>query len=99
MRKSVVLPEPLGPTRPTFSLGFSWNEASTKRTWRPYCLLMLRERDHLGWYSGYVVFVSDVNFPAYFFKSAGQFRMTVIGDDPASVDIFSRKRCPSPETA
>src|SRR5438105_5565678 len=41
MRKSVVLPDPLGPTRPTFSPGLSWKEASTKRTWRPYCLLIL----------------------------------------------------------
>ena len=40
MRKSVVLPAPFGPTRPTFSPGLSWNEASTKRIWRPYCLLM-----------------------------------------------------------
>ena len=40
MRKSVVLPAPFGPTRPTFSPGLSWNEASTNRTCRPYCLLM-----------------------------------------------------------
>ena len=40
MRKSVVLPAPFGPTRPTFSPGLSWKEASTKRTCRPYCLLM-----------------------------------------------------------
>ena len=40
MRKSVVLPAPFGPTSPTFSPGLSWNEASTNRTWRPYCLLM-----------------------------------------------------------
>ena len=39
MRKSVVLPAPFGPTSPTFSVGLSWNEASTKRIWRPYCLL------------------------------------------------------------
>ena len=39
MRKSVVLPAPLGPTRPTFSPGLIWNEASTKRICRPYCLL------------------------------------------------------------
>src|SRR4051794_40350713 len=37
MRKRVVLPDPLGPTRPTFSPAFSWNEASTKSNWRPYC--------------------------------------------------------------
>src|SRR5512139_670245 len=41
IRKMVVLPAPLGPTRPTFSPGLSWNEASTNRTWRPYCLLIL----------------------------------------------------------
>src|SRR5947207_4607153 len=39
IRKSVVLPEPFGPTSPAFSPGLSWNEASTKTTWRPYCLL------------------------------------------------------------
>src|SRR6266481_1616462 len=41
MRKSVVFPAPLGPTRPTFSPGLSWNEASTKSTCLPYCLLIL----------------------------------------------------------
>ena len=40
-RNTVVLPAPLGPTRPTFSPGLSWNEVSTNRTWRPYCLEML----------------------------------------------------------
>src|SRR3954469_19572772 len=39
MRKSVVLPAPLGPTSPDFSPGLSWKEASTKTTCRPYCLL------------------------------------------------------------
>ena len=43
IRKRVVLPAPFGPTSPTFSPGLSWNEASTKRICRPYCLLM-RER-------------------------------------------------------
>src|SRR5579872_4606013 len=43
MRKSVVLPEPLGPTRPTFSPGLSWKEASTKTNCLPYCLLMLEK--------------------------------------------------------
>src|SRR5579864_2910112 len=38
MRKSVVLPAPLGPTRPTFSPGFNWKEASTKINCLPYCL-------------------------------------------------------------
>ena len=41
IRNSVVLPEPLGPTRPTFSPGLSWKEASTNRTCLPYCLLTL----------------------------------------------------------
>ena len=40
MRNSVVLPEPFGPTSPTFSPGLSWNDASTKSTCRPYCLPM-----------------------------------------------------------
>ena len=44
IRNSVVLPAPFGPTRPTFSPGLSWKEASTKRTCRPYCLLM-REKE------------------------------------------------------
>src|SRR6185369_6326945 len=44
IRKMVVLPAPFGPTRPTFSPGLSWKEVSTKRTCRPYCLLM-RERE------------------------------------------------------
>src|SRR5918996_3977509 len=44
IRKMVVLPEPFGPTSPTFSPGLSWKEVSTKRTCRPYCLLM-RERE------------------------------------------------------
>jgi hypothetical protein len=39
--KIVVLPAPFGPTSPAFSPGFNWNEASTKRTCLPYCLLML----------------------------------------------------------
>ncbi len=41
MRKRVVLPAPFGPTRPTFSPGFSWKDASTKRICLPYCLLTL----------------------------------------------------------
>ena len=47
IRKSVVLPAPFGPTRPTFSPGLSWNEASTKRTCLPYCLLT-REKAIIG---------------------------------------------------
>src|ERR1043165_7612642 len=40
MRKSVVLPAPLGPTSPTFSPGLNWKDASTNSTCRPYCLLI-----------------------------------------------------------
>src|ERR1700744_2554582 len=47
MRKRVVLPAPLGPTRPTFSPGLSWKDASTKTSCLPYCLLML-EREIIG---------------------------------------------------
>src|SRR6478609_1608627 len=43
MRKSVVLPAPLGPTRPTFSPGLSWNDASTNTSCLPYCLLILEK--------------------------------------------------------
>src|SRR5215813_215208 len=41
MRNNVVLPAPFGPTRPTFSPGLSWNEASTNTSCLPYCLLIL----------------------------------------------------------
>ena len=43
MRKRVVLPEPFGPTRPTFWPGLSWKEASTNSTCRPCCLLTLEK--------------------------------------------------------
>src|SRR3984957_9485593 len=43
IRKSVVLPASLGPTSPTFSQGFNWNEASTKSNCLPYCLLMFEK--------------------------------------------------------
>src|SRR5207248_8107844 len=43
MRNSVVLPAPLGPTRPTFSPGFNWYEASTKISCLPYCLFMFEK--------------------------------------------------------
>ena len=36
-----------GPTRPTFSPGLSWKEASTKRICRPYCF-ETEEGDHAG---------------------------------------------------
>jgi hypothetical protein len=39
IRKSVVLPAPLGPTKPALSPGLSWKEASTNTSCRPYCLL------------------------------------------------------------
>src|SRR5437016_12256161 len=44
IRNSVVLPDPLGPTRPTFSPFWSAAEASMKRIWWPFCLLMLSRR-------------------------------------------------------
>src|SRR5436190_6321347 len=44
IRNSVVLPAPLGPTRPTFSPLLSAAEASMKRSWWPFCLLMLSRR-------------------------------------------------------
>src|SRR5688572_8169074 len=40
IRNKVVFPAPLGPTSPIFSPGLSWKDASTKSTWRPYCLLI-----------------------------------------------------------
>src|SRR5882757_4031309 len=43
MRKSVVFPAPFGPTSPTFSPGLSWNDASTKTSCLPYCLLILEK--------------------------------------------------------
>jgi len=48
IRKSVVLPAPFGPTSPAFSPGLSWKEASTKMTWRPYCLLT-EEKEIMEW--------------------------------------------------
>jgi hypothetical protein len=44
MRNSVVLPAPFGPTRPTFSPLVRAAEASTKRSWWPFCLEMLSRR-------------------------------------------------------
>src|SRR4030081_61953 len=44
IRNSVVLPAPLGPTRPTFSPFWSAAEASMKSIWWPFCLLMLSRR-------------------------------------------------------
>src|SRR4051812_14534410 len=44
IRNRVVLPEPLGPTRPTFSPRWSAADASMKRSWWPFCLLMLSRR-------------------------------------------------------
>src|SRR4051794_20705774 len=44
MRNSVVLPAPLGPTRPIFSPFWSAAEASMKRSCWPFCLLMLSRR-------------------------------------------------------
>src|SRR6185369_13151361 len=41
MRNSVVFPAPFGPTRPAFSPGLSWNDASTKMSCLPYCLEIL----------------------------------------------------------
>src|ERR1700722_6938067 len=43
IRNSVVLPDPLGPTSPTFSPGFNWKEASTKSNCLPYCLLVFEK--------------------------------------------------------
>ena len=44
MRNSVVLPAPLGPTRPTFSPFCSAADASMKTICLPFCLLMLSSR-------------------------------------------------------
>ena len=46
IRKSVDLPDPLGPTRPTFSPFWSAAEASTKRIWWPFCLPMLSDESY-----------------------------------------------------
>src|SRR5690349_12984989 len=43
IRNIVVLPAPFGPTSPTFSPGFNWNEASTNSNCLPYCLLMFEK--------------------------------------------------------
>src|SRR4051812_2195804 len=51
MRNSVVLPEPLGPTRPTFSPRCSAAEASMNRRWWPFCLEMLSRRIMGAWIS------------------------------------------------
>src|SRR4051812_32594450 len=44
IRNSVVLPDPLGPTSPTFSPLCSAAEASMKSRWWPFCLEMLSRR-------------------------------------------------------
>src|SRR5437667_764433 len=48
IRKSVVFPAPFGPTSPAFSPGLSWKEASTKTSWRPYCL-PTAEKEIMEW--------------------------------------------------
>src|SRR5262245_52803464 len=49
MRNSVVLPAPLGPTRPVFSPFCSAAEASMKRIWWPTCLETLSRRIIAAW--------------------------------------------------
>src|SRR6267142_4056960 len=44
IRNSVVLPDPLGPTGPTFSPFWIAADASMKRIWWPFCLLTLSRR-------------------------------------------------------
>src|SRR4051794_37651344 len=44
MRKSVVLPEPFGPTNPTFSPRLTVADASSNRIWRPCRLLIESNR-------------------------------------------------------
>ena len=44
--KSVVLPEPFGPTSPTFSPGLSWKDASTKSSCLPVLLGQALNGDH-----------------------------------------------------
>src|SRR3979409_2214348 len=43
IRNRVVLPDPFGPTKPTFSPGFNWKDASTKTNCLPYCLLIFEK--------------------------------------------------------
>ena len=51
-RKTVDLPAPLGPTSPTFSPRWMAAAASTKRIWRPCCLLIWSSRIMAGGVSG-----------------------------------------------
>src|SRR5690349_18401953 len=44
IRNSVVLPAPLGPTKPTFSPRLSAADASMNRICRPFCLPILSRR-------------------------------------------------------
>src|SRR5262245_4834812 len=60
MRSSVVLPAPLGPTRPIFSPLLRAAAASMKRIWWPFCLLMLSRRImRCGWF----LFQVDAHLP------------------------------------
>src|ERR1700752_4658485 len=49
MRNSVLLPAPLGPTRPIFSPFCNAAEASMKRIWWPTCLETLSRRIIAAW--------------------------------------------------
>jgi hypothetical protein len=98
MRNRVVLPAPFGPTRPTFSPGFNWKEASTKINCRPYCLLIF-EKEIIRFFAKYSTPIHESAFmvPQGIRKPSTGHKRT-IGNAQDGGRAESKKKLPSTST-